>query len=77
MPLKRDVQGGGTNADGSKSAQYCSHCFMSDQFVLPDLTVEQMRARVREKLMSMGFPAFLAGFFTRGIPKLERWRGQR
>lgn len=76
MPLKRDEQGGGTNADGSKSAQYCSHCFMSGQFVLPDLTVEQMHARVREKLKAMGFPGFLTGFFTRGIPKLERWRGQ-
>jgi hypothetical protein len=73
MPLKRDEQGGGTNADGSKSTVYCSHCFQRGQFVLPDLTVEEMQARVRQKLVEFGFPRVLAGMFTRSIPKLERW----
>jgi len=36
MPLNRDKQGGGTNADGSKSTMYCSHCFLNGQFTLPD-----------------------------------------
>ena len=73
MPLKRDEQGGGTNADGSKSTVYCSHCFQQGKFVLPDLTVDQMQARVRQKLVEFGFPGFLAGLFTRRIPKLDRW----
>jgi len=25
------------------------------------------------KMKEMGFPGFLAGFFTKGIPKLKRW----
>jgi hypothetical protein len=29
---------------------------------------------VRDKLIEFGFPRFLTGFFTRRIPKLERWR---
>ena len=74
MPLKRDEQGGGTNADGSKSTVYCSHCFQSGKFVLPDITMTQMQERVRQKMAEMGFPGFLAGFFTRKIPKLERWQ---
>jgi len=74
MPLKRDEQGGGTNADGSKSRVFCSHCYQQGQFVLPDITVEQMQARVRQKLGEFGMPGFLTGFFTRGIPKLERWQ---
>jgi hypothetical protein len=73
MPLKRDEQGGGTNADGSKSALYCSHCFQRGQFVHPHLTVEEMQARVRQKLVEFGFPRVLARLFTRSIPKLERW----
>jgi hypothetical protein len=77
MPLKRDTGGGGTNADGSKSDDYCSHCFQAGTYTMPDLTVEQMQARVKGKLKEMGFPGFVAGFFTRGIPKLERWRGKR
>jgi len=74
MPLKRDALGGGTNADGSKSTVYCSHCFQRGEFVLPNMTAEEMQALVRQKLKEMGFPGFVAGMFTRGIPKLERWR---
>lgn len=75
MPLKRDEQGGGTNANGSKSQMYCSHCFQRGQFVLPDITAQQMQERVRQKLKEFGFPGFLTGLFTKNIPKLERWRG--
>jgi len=74
MPLKRDDQGGGTNADGSKSAMYCSHCYQEGKFTMPEITVEQMQTKVREKLVEFGFPRFLTGIFTRRIPKLERWR---
>ncbi len=74
MPLTRDEKGGGSNADGSLSTTYCSHCYQNGGFILPDITVQQMQTRVREKLIAFGFPAFLTGFFTRGIPKLARWR---
>jgi hypothetical protein len=74
MPLKRDAQGGGTNADGTKSLTYCSHCYALGKFTLPDITLEQMKDRVKIKLKEFGFPGFLAGFFTRNIPTLERWK---
>ena len=74
MPLKRDEKGGGTNADGTKSKMYCSHCYEKGKFTMPDMTVPQMQERVKGKLKEMGFPGFLAGFFTKGIPKLERWK---
>lgn len=77
MPLKRDVQGGGTQTDGSASPKYCSHCYQGGKFTLPELTVVQMRERVKGKLKGFGFPGFLAGFFTRGIPNLERWQGAK
>jgi hypothetical protein len=73
MPMARDERGGGTNADGSKSQMYCSHCYEGGRFTLPDLTVKQMQARVKGKMKEMGFPGILAGLFTRKIPKLERW----
>jgi len=75
MPLKRDARGGGSEADGSRSTKYCSHCYQDGRFVLPDISVSEMQARVRDKLGEMGFPRFMSGIFTRGIPKLERWRG--
>lgn len=73
MPLKKDPEGGGTNGDGSKSLKYCSYCFADGTFKQPDWTARQMQDFVKEKMKEMGFPGFLAGFFTRGIPKLERW----
>lgn len=77
MPMKKDPQGGGTNADGSKSAMYCSYCYQNGAFIAPDCTAEEMQAFCKNKLKEMGFPGFLAGFFTKGIPKLERWKNAK
>ena len=75
MPMKRDSEGAGTNADGSKSDRYCSKCFQTGTFTRPEInTPEKMQVLVKEKLKGMGFPGFIAGIFTRKIPRLERWR---
>jgi NAD-dependent SIR2 family protein deacetylase len=74
MPMKRDEKGGGTNADGTRSTMYCSHCYQNGQFVLPDISVTEMQMRVREKIVEFGMPGFLAGIFTSKIPKLARWQ---
>jgi hypothetical protein len=73
MPLAKDERGGGTEADGSKSPMYCSHCYAAGRFTQPELTVAQMQDLVRGKLKEMRIPAFLGYFFVKGIPKLRRW----
>jgi hypothetical protein len=73
MPLHRDEKGGGTNADGSKNLMYCSHCFEAGKFTLPNISAEEMKQRVKDKLKGAGFPAPAAWLFTRNIPKLARW----
>ncbi len=74
MPMKKDRLGGGTNSDGTKSGMYCSKCFELGYFTRPEIdTAEKMQRIVKEKLKEMGFPGFLAGFFTKGIPHLKRW----
>jgi hypothetical protein len=73
MPFSRDAQGGGSNADGSKSTTYCSHCYVQGRFTQPDVTVDQMQALVRGKMKELGMPGFVSWFFTRSIPKLARW----
>lgn len=74
MPLKKDPQGGGTNADGSKSTMYCSYCYVNGKFTQPDITADGMKTYVKGKMKEMGFPGFLATFFAAGIPRLERWK---
>lgn len=73
MPLSKDKQGGGTNADGSKSTLYCSHCYQNGAFTQPDCTVEQMVGRVSDKMRSMRIPSFLIRYFVKDIPTLKRW----
>ena len=73
--MKRDEKGGGTNADGSTNANYCSHCFINGTFTHPEIkTAVEMQALVADKLVSFGFPRFVTRLFTRRIPQLERWR---
>ncbi len=74
MPLSRDEQGGGTEADGSRSAEYCSHCYLNGEFTDPSLTVEQMMARVKGMLLEMQMPEPVAASFASQIPDLKRWR---
>jgi hypothetical protein len=76
MPLRADPEGGGTNADGTRSHKYCSYCYQSGRFVNPDMTLAEMRALVIRKLREKGFPGFVARFFASGLNRLERWQNR-
>ena len=77
MPLKKDPTGGGTNADGTKSMMYCSYCYEAGQFKQPDWTAAQMQEFIKGKLKEMRFHWLFASFFTKGIPRLERWKNKK
>lgn len=74
MPLHKDPQGGGTNADGTRSATYCSLCYEDGAFRNPDFTVDQMQRFCIEQLGKKGMPRFMGWLLTRDLPKLERWK---
>jgi len=74
MPLSKDAQGGGTESDGSRSAEYCSHCYVKGRFTNPDITAGQMVELVQGKLREMHFPGFMARSLTKNIPGLKRWK---
>ncbi len=74
MPLSQDEQGGGTNTDGTKTAEYCSHCFQQGQFTEPHLTAQQMVAKVLDMLRSKGIPDSQADMLSKGILYLKRWK---
>lgn len=75
MPLTKDPQGGGTEADGSLSTTYCSICYNQGTFRHPDVTVTEFQQHCVEALMRSGMPKIMAWVFTRGIPRLDRWKG--
>lgn len=74
MPLKKDPLGGGSEADGTKSDKYCSMCYENGGFTQPEMTAQEMQTFVTGKMVEMGFPKFLAKFFSKGVPRLERWK---
>ncbi len=74
MPMKKDPQGGGTNTDGTKSVEYCSYCYQAGQFTEPDITCDEMVAKVKAMLQEqMKLPGFMASMFVKKIPTLKRW----
>ncbi len=75
MPMNKDPQKGGTEKDGSKSKKFCSYCFQDGEFMSPEIdTPQKMQSFCIEKMQEQGMPKFVAWLFTRGIPKLERWK---
>ncbi len=74
MPLKKDLQGGGTNADGSINQQYCSYCYQSGAFTVDNVTVEEFQEYCRKAMIASGSSKFVAWLFTRGMKRLERWK---
>lgn len=66
--------GGGTEADGSRSTRYCSLCYADGRFLHPDFDVRQMQEHCVQQLQKKGVPRLMAWLFTRGIPRLQRWR---
>lgn len=75
MPMNDDPQHGGTEADGTRSAKYCSFCYRDGIFLNPKVdTPRKMQARCIEKLTEHGMSRVTAWLLTRGIPRLERWK---
>lgn len=76
MPRKKDIQGGGTEKDGSKSFLYCSYCYKEGEFSMADEidTPKKMQVMCIKMLKKQGMTGILAWIFTRGIPKLKRWK---
>ena len=75
MPMSKDPQKGGSEKDGSKNQKYCSYCYQSGEFTSPEIdTPQKMQVFCIGKMKEQGMPKFIAWIFTRGIPRLERWK---
>ncbi|MBC7791639.1 MAG: zinc ribbon domain-containing protein [Anaerolineae bacterium] len=74
MPLSHDAKGGGTDANGDRSSDFCSYCYKDGRFTHPRLTLEQMIARAQGKLRQMGIPELIVRRAPAHISKLARWK---
>ena len=74
MPLNKDPNGGGSEADGSLSETYCSLCYENGAFIHTEFNVTEMQEFCVQQLKKKGMPRIVAWLFTRGIPRLGRWK---
>ncbi|WP_373720418.1 MULTISPECIES: zinc ribbon domain-containing protein [Bacteroidales] len=73
MPLKKDPNLGGTNADGTLSKLYCSFCYQNGAFTDNCTDVKEFQEKCRRIMISHGHSRFTAWLFTRGMKRLSRW----
>lgn len=74
MPLSKDPQGGGSEADGGKSTVYCSLCYGEGKLYYEGEDVREFQKMVVDKMVENGWWRSLAWLFTRSIPSLSRWK---
>ena len=75
MPLDKDVNGGGSEKDGTLSTMWCSSCYQNGEFFQPHMTLDEMKKLVDDVLkneMKMG--KLFRWLVSKQIPRLERWK---
>jgi hypothetical protein len=73
LPQSKDPGDGGTEADGTKSATYCSYCYQDGAFTWAGDDVKAYQKYVVDQMTIDGWIRPIAWLFTRRIPKLNRW----
>lgn len=76
MPFSKDVKGGGSEKDSSKSKKYCSYCYTNGEFVGGNVNLQQFSENTKNAMKANGQNAFFAWLFTRPfmLKHLERWK---
>ena len=74
MPMTK-AEDFGTNADGSKNEEYCTHCFQQGAFTKPDMTLEQAIELQVSMADKMGMTPDQARQMAASVlPTLKRWK---
>jgi hypothetical protein len=74
MPLRKN-EDCGTDADGSKSEDYCFHCFKDGKFLDEGISLQQKIEKNVRFAVQAGMPGDEARDVCETIlPQLKRWR---
>ena len=74
MPL-REAGDGGTNADGSRSTEYCFHCYRAGRFLDEGITLQEKIEKNVRFGVRMGMPEETVRQLCEDtLPRLKRWQ---
>ena len=67
----------GTEANGAKSAEYCTYCYQNGAFVQPNMSMEQMVEVCVPFMVQGGMEkAAATKLMQESLPRLLRWQGK-
>ena len=64
----------GTESDGTPASEYCRYCYKQGHFVNPDMSLEDMRSLVMQKMEEQHIPADIIEAAVISLPSLKRWK---
>ena len=64
----------GTEKDGSPKKNYCKYCYQNGQFTNPNLTLEEMKIKVKDQMGKMKIDDETITIAVDSLPNLKRWR---
>jgi len=74
MPLTEEKLYG-TNADGTKTDEFCLYCFKDGDYIDKDMTMDQMLDICVREMKKQGMPDNKArDMMEEVLPKLKRWQ---
>jgi len=75
MPLHtEDLKG--TEQNGMKNNEYCMYCYENSDFKNPQMNLDEMRIKVRNKMEIMNHPNYLIQKAVNILPALKRWNNK-
>ncbi len=74
MPL-RTADDFGNEANGTRSRDYCAYCYRNGAFIMPKMSMDQMRDFCVERMVELDvMPRDQAlAWMREALPKLKRW----
>jgi hypothetical protein len=73
MPLT-DPSLAGTESDGSPASDYCRYCYRHGQFTHPDMSMDDMRSMIIEKMEKENLPEDIIETAVKRLASLKRWK---
>jgi hypothetical protein len=64
----------GTEKDGSKNQEYCVYCYKEGAFTTPNITLDEMKALVKQQMGKMKIDTGIISKAVNSLPYLKRWK---
>lgn len=72
MPLNNEELKG-IERNGLKNNEYCKYCYENNEFKNPEINLEEMQFKVKNKMEKMNQPQYLIQKAVNILPTLKRW----